>query len=154
MKRKMTSEQAVDNFLKCNSLAVAGVSRDKRKFGYIVYNHLKINNYKVFPIIPKMKEIDSDKCYPNLAELKEKIDGVILVVPPLQSEKIVREANKLGIKAVWFQQGSSSDEAVKFCEENDISFLKDECILMFAEPVKSVHKFHRWLWKILGKLTK
>lgn len=52
MKSKMTSEQAVDNFLKCNSVAAAGVSRDKRKFGYIVYNHLKTNNYKVFPINP------------------------------------------------------------------------------------------------------
>lgn len=85
---------------------------------------------------------------------KRKNSASNLVVPPLQSDKIVREANKLGIKAVWFQQGSSSDEAVKFCEENNISFVKDECILMFAEPVKSVHKFHRWLWKILGKLPK
>lgn len=154
MKRKMTSKNAVDNFLKCNSIAVAGVSRDKRKFGYIVYTHLKENNYKVFPINPNVNEIDSEKCYPNLAEIKEKIDGVILVVPPPQSKKVVREANELGIKSIWFQQGSSSEEAVKICEENNISFVRDECILMFAEPVKSAHRFHRWLWKIFGKLPK
>jgi len=25
---------------------------------------------------------------------------------------------------------------------------------MFAEPVKSFHAFHRWIWKLLGKLPK
>jgi len=139
----MTSKNAVDNFLTCKSIAVAGVSRNKRKFGYIVYAHLKENNYKVYPINPNVKEINSEKCYPNLAEIKEKIDGVILVVPPTQSVKVVREANELGIKNIWFQQVSSSEEAVKFCEGNNISFVRDECILMFAEPVKSIHKFHR-----------
>jgi len=58
----------------------------------------------------------------------------------------------LGIKSVWFQQGSSSDEAIKFCEEKGMSVVSGECIFMFAEPVDSIHKFHRWIWKIFGKL--
>jgi hypothetical protein len=30
--------------------------------------------------------------------------------------------------------------------------VQKECILMFAEPVKSIHGIHRWIWKVLGKL--
>lgn len=150
----MTSREAVENFLRCKSVAVVGVSRNKKKFGCAVYKHLKERNFKTFPINPNINHVDSDKCFPRLADVKEKIDGVVLVVKPQASEKVVKEATDLGIKSIWFQQGSSSDEAVKYCEANNISFVSNECIMMYTEPVESIHKFHRWLWKIFGKLPK
>jgi uncharacterized protein len=148
----MTTKQAVNNFLNNKSIAVVGVSRNQKKFGYITYKDLKDKGYKVIAVNPNVNMIESDKCYPDLSSIKEKFDGVLLVVPPKQSEKVVREAYSLGVKSIWFQQGSSSDEAVKFCEENNISVVSKECILMFTEPVESFHKFHRWIWKIIGKL--
>ncbi|MCK7523132.1 MAG: CoA-binding protein [Ignavibacteriales bacterium] len=150
----MTKQSAVTNFLKNKSIAVVGVSRDKKKFGYIAYKNLKDKGYKVSPVNPNVEAVDSDKCYPNLSSIKENIEGVLLVVPPQQSEKVVREAHDLGIKSVWFQQGSSSDEAIKFCEGNDMSVVSGECIMMFTEPVESFHKFHRWIWKLFGKLPR
>ena len=148
----MTTKQAVNNFLKNKSIAVVGVSRDKKKFGYAAYKGLKDKEYDVFPVNPNVDVIDSEKCYANLTSIKKKPDGVLLVVPPKQSEAVVREVADLGIKSVWFQQGSSSDEAIKFCEEKGMSVVSGECIFMFAEPVDSIHKFHRWIWKIFGKL--
>lgn len=150
----MTTQKTVDNFLSHKSIAVVGVSRDKKKFGYSVFKHLKDRNYTVFPVNPNISNFDGDKCYPNLSSIKEKFEGVVLVVPPLQSEKVVKEANDLGIKSVWFQQGSSSNEAIKFCEEKGMSVVSGECIMMFTEPVESIHKFHRWVWKIFGKFPK
>lgn len=150
----MTTKKAVADFLSNKTIAVVGVSRDKKKFGYAVYKHLKERNYKTFPINPNITEIDSDKCYPNLAAVKKKIDGVILVIPPKVSEEVAKEANDLGIKSIWFQQGSGSDEAIKFCEGNDMSVVSGECIMMFTEPVESFHKFHRWIWKLFGKLPR
>jgi predicted CoA-binding protein len=79
---------------------------------------------------------------------------VVLVVPPKVSEKVVIEANDLGIKSIWFQQGSSSEAARKFCEERGMSVVSGECLLMFTEPVESIHKFHRWIWKLIGKYPK
>ena len=148
----MTKQSAVTNFLKNKSIAVVGVSRDKRKFGYIAYKNLKDKGYKVIPVNPNVDTADSDKCYPNLSSIKEKFDGVLLVIPPAQSEKVVKEAHTLGIKSIWFQQGSSSDEALKFCEGNNIEYVSGECIMLFTEPVESFDKFHRWVWKIFGKL--
>jgi predicted CoA-binding protein len=52
------------------------------------------------------------------------------------------------------QQGSESEKAINYCNENGIDVIHGECILMFAEPVESIHKFHKWLWKIFGKLPK
>ena len=150
----MTTQQAVTSFLHNKSIAVAGVSRDKKKFGYVAYKELKNKGYKVFPVNPNVAEIDSEECYPNLSSIKEKLDGVLLVVPPRQSEKVVKEANELGVKSIWFQQGSSSEEAVKFCQEKGMLVVSNECIMMFAEPVESFHKFHRWIWKLIGKYPK
>jgi hypothetical protein len=148
----MTTKQSVNNFLNNKSIAVVGVSRNRKKFGYIIYKSLKDKGYRVFPVNPNVDMIESDKCYPDLSSIKEKFDGVLLVVPPKLSEKIVLEAYSLGVKSIWFQQGSSSDEAIKFCEDNNISLVSKECIMMFMEPVESFHKFHRWIWKILGKI--
>jgi len=150
----MTKQSSVTNFLKNKSIAVVGVSRNKNKFGYIAYKNLKDKQFKVFPVNPNVEAVDSDKCYPNLSSIKENVEGVLLVVPPQQSEQVVKEANNLGIKSIWFQQGSSSEQAIKLCEDNNIDYVSGECIMMFSEPVESFHKFHRWIWKIFGKLPK
>ena len=78
----------------------------------------------------------------------------MIVVPPAQTEAVVRAAAEAGIKRVWMQQGSQSPEAIRFCEEHGISVVRRECILMFTEPVTSIHRVHRGLWRLLGKLPR
>ena len=148
----MTSQAAVDAFLSSKNFAVVGVSRKSSKFGNVIYKDLRKKGFNVFGINPNMESIEGDKCYKNLHELKGKIDAVINVVSPSQTLDVVKEAREAGINNVWMQQGSESDEAIQFCRENGINEVHKECILMFAEPVKSFHGFHRWVWKVLGKL--
>jgi predicted CoA-binding protein len=150
----MTKKIAVDNFLSKSKLAVVGASRNSKKFGYIVYQDLKKKDYKVFAINPNLESIDQDPCYPNLGSLPETVEGVVIVVPPAETEKIVKDVHAAKIKFVWMQQGSESETAIEFCKKNGIEVIYGECILMFAEPVASFHKFHRWIWKILKKLPK
>ena len=148
----MTSKESVANFLSSKNLAVVGVSRKSSKFGNIIYKELKKKGVNVFGVNPNMGSIEGDQCYKNLQELKGKIDGVINVVSPNQTLEVVKQANEIGVKNIWMQQGSESEEAINFCKENGINEIHKECILMFAEPVKSIHSFHKWIWKIAGKL--
>jgi predicted CoA-binding protein len=148
----MSSKKSVDEFLSKKNLAVVGVSRKSTKFGNVIYKELKKKGFTTFGVNPNLESIDGDKCYRSLRELDGKIEGVVNVVSPKETINVVKEANALGIKNVWMQQGSESDEAVAYCRENDINEVHKECILMFAEPVKSIHGFHRWIWKVLGKL--
>lgn len=150
----MSSKIVVDDFIACRNLAVVGVSRNPRKFGNAIFKELRKKNYNVFPINPNMNEIEGINCYPDLTSVKEKIDGVILSIPPEKTLPLVHEAHKNGISRIWFQQGSSHKDSIKYCEDMGIKYVKDECIMMFAEPVGSVHKFHKWIWKIFGKLPK
>jgi predicted CoA-binding protein len=82
----------------------------------------------------------------------EPVGGVLTVVPPAETEKVVAAGHEAGIARVWMQQGSESAAAIRFCEEHGIAVVHHECVLMFAEPAGWFHRVHRWVWRLLGRL--
>ena len=150
----MTSKAAVSDFISQKKLAIVGVSRKKSKFGNWALKELRAKGYRLFPVHPEAESIEGERCYHSLGELPEPVGGVLVVVPPAQTEQVVRDAVAARIHRVWMQQGAESPAAIKFCEENGIHVVHGECILMFAEPAVWFHRAHRWVWKMLGKLPK
>jgi predicted CoA-binding protein len=90
----------------------------------------------------------------RLSGLKKTVDGVIIAVPAAQAEKAVREAIDAKIPRLWLQPGSESKPVISLCEEKGISVIHGACIMMYAEPVKSFHAFHRGMWKLFGRYQK
>ena len=113
-----------------NIFAVAGVSRNEEKYGYKVYDNLKKNRYKVYPINPTAKEIDGEKCYSSLEELPEKPDVAITIVPPEITYKIAEKCKELNINKIWMQPGSESKKSIDFCKKNNIEVIHSACILI------------------------
>ncbi len=150
----MISRKAIEEFLSSKKIAVVGVSRTGKKFGNTVLNELKANGYTVYPVNSFAKKINDEECYPGLSLLPEKVDAAVIVVPPYETEKVVRDAASASINRIWFQRGSESEEAIRFCDEYGLSAIYGYCILMFVEPVKSFHKVHRSVKKLFGKLPK
>ncbi len=150
----MTTQQEVKDFLAQGRLAVVGVSRNPKKFGSYAYRELKVRGYRLFPVNRNIESLEGERCYSNLASLPEPVEGVLIVVPPAETEQVVREAAEAGIHRVWMQQGSESPAAIQFCQTHGIQVVSGECILMFAEPVRSFHSAHRWFWRLLGKMPK
>jgi hypothetical protein len=146
-----TRKTDVDDFLVQEKLAVVGASRSRNKFGNTVFRELKKKGYRVFPVNNQAETLEGEPCYPDLKSLPEPVGGVIVVVPSQRTPQVVKEAKEAGITRVWLQYGANSKEAVQFCLDNNMTVVANECILMFIEPVNSVHKFHRWLWKLFGK---
>ncbi len=147
-------KQAIEKFLQCKNIAIVGMSSKSSKFGNLAYKELSKKDFNLYPIHPKVKKIDNVQCFTNFNDIKDKIGGVLISVPPHKAEKVVSSAYEAGIKNVWLQQGAQSDSTIQFCQDNGMNVVYNECILMFAKPVTSFHKFHRWVWKILGKLPK
>jgi hypothetical protein len=144
----------IRDFLSQPALAIVGVSRSGKKFGNAVYREMKAKGYRVYAIHPEAKTLEGDPCYPDLAHLPEKVGGVVVVVPPAQSEQVVRAAAQAGIHRVWMQQGAESPEAIRFCQENGMRVVAGECVFMFAEPVGFLHGAHRWVKGLIGQLPK
>ena len=147
----MTSQESVEGFLALDTVAIAGVSRNGKGFGNAVLKDLTGKGYEVLPVHPEAQEVGGVPCSPSLAALPKPVAGLVLVVPPAQTEQLVREARDAGISRIWMQQGAESTEAIRFCEENGIDVVHGECIMMFAQPT-GIHRFHRWINGVFGKL--
>jgi predicted CoA-binding protein len=65
---------------------------------------------------------------------------------------VLLQAAASNIQNVWLQQGAESPAALKTGKELGLSLVSGKCILMYAEPVQSFHKFHRVVAKIFGQL--
>jgi predicted CoA-binding protein len=150
----MATRQQIEDFFAQPPLAVVGASRSKSKFGYLVYQSLKEKGIPTFAVNPNTDKIEGDPCYPTLRALPEKPGGIVLVVPPDQTEKVVREAHAAGIRQVWMQPGAESAQAIVFCQQNGISVIAGECVMMHSPQPKFPHSFHRWFNKISGKLPR
>jgi predicted CoA-binding protein/RimJ/RimL family protein N-acetyltransferase len=148
----MTSGDAIQEFTAQKSLAVVGGSRRGRKFGNVAYRELRARGYRLFPVHPSASEIEGDRAYATFESLPEPVGGVLIVLPPEETERVVQRAAHAGIRRVWMQQGAESPDAIRFCAENGIEAVHGHCILMFTEPVRSIHRIHRWIWRALGKL--
>lgn len=129
----MSSKKSIDSFLAQKVIALAGVSRSGAGFGCMVLKHLTAKGYEVLPIHPSAKELEGLACYASLSLLPKAADGLVLVVPPEQTEALVREAAAQGIRRVWMQPGAESPDAVRFCEKNGIDLVYGgDCLLVLA----------------------
>jgi predicted CoA-binding protein len=145
----MSSRAMIDAFLTNHSLALVRSSPESPIRGAKIDEELGGKGYEVSVVY-----LDESVAEPRLTDLKDPVEGVIIAVPRDQSEKAVREAIDAKIPRVWLQNGCESKSAIELCEQNGIPVVHGECVLMYAEPVKSVHAFHRWVWKMLGRLAR
>ncbi len=148
------SGRSIQDFLDQRKIAVIGVSRDTRQLSYQAYNLLKTRGFEVYAVNPNTDNIVGDKCYPNVNSLPSKVGGALVMLPPEKTVQVLPEIAGAGIKQVWLQQQTESEQAIKFCSDHGINVVYGQCIMMFIEPVESFHRFHRWIKKITNTLPK
>ena len=125
----VADRDSLDEFLKGQRWAVVGASADRTKFGNITLRELQSRGKQVYPVNKRSKKIEGETCYPSLSALPEPVDRVLLVVPPKQSEAVVKEAAAVGIDSVWFQPGAESEAALAYCEARGMVAVSGRCIL-------------------------
>lgn len=116
--------------LRNKKIAIVGVSDNTEKFGYKIFSDLIKSNYEVYGINPRGGMVLERKIYKSLSELEIKPDIVITVVPPQITEKVVDECIQLGIKELWMQPGSESQEAIKKATESGLKTTANACIMV------------------------
>jgi predicted CoA-binding protein len=144
-------KKEIQEFIDSKRIAIMGASRTGKKFGNMIADELKPKGYEVFLVHPEAKEISGQVCYPNIAALKDKVDAVLICLPPAKAKQAVQEVADAGLKKVWLQQGSSSPEVLALAKQLDLSTVAGKCIMMYADTVKSLHGWHRTFAKIFGQ---
>jgi hypothetical protein len=124
----MTSS-VIRETLRMKSWAVVGASDDPGRYGYKLFRVLRDAGHTVYPIHPTLDEIDGVKCNARLTDLPAVPEVVDMVVNPRVGLKVFEEIAALGIKYVWMQPGTRSDEIRTFATEHGITLVED-CVLV------------------------
>jgi uncharacterized protein len=149
----MTTLKQINEFIESQPIAMVGVSRNPKKFGYSAYKELKEKGMKIIPVNPKAEEILGEKTYPNVKMLPPEVQSILVFTKKDQTASVIRDAKEKGIKHIWIQQMADSKEALDELKDSGISFITGECILMHYKP-HSIHKFHGSLKKFFGRFPK
>jgi predicted CoA-binding protein len=116
--------------MKDKIIAVAGVNDNPEKFGYKIFFDLRGAQYNVFPVGVRGGFAAGVKIFKTLADIAQKPDLVITVVPPAGTDKIVDDCIKLGIREIWMQPGSQTPEGIKKAEAAGIKVTHTECFMI------------------------
>ncbi|MCX6243680.1 MAG: CoA-binding protein [Bacteroidetes bacterium] len=148
------TKESINGFLSLRKIAIAGASRDKKKFGYAVMEKLKKAGIDIYPVNPNTDVLHGEPCYRSIDLLPEDIDGLLVLTAKAETPGVVEATIKKGIRNIWIQQMSQTPEAIQLAEAGNVNLVTGQCILMHAEPVDSIHKFHRAIKKFFGGLPK
>jgi len=149
-----TSKASIKTFLESRKLAIAGVSRDQKKFGFSVLKKMKEIGFDLYLIHPDTDILHGETCYRSISNLPGDIGGLLILTPKAETLGLVEDAVKKGIPNLWIQQMSETPESIAYAVSNKVNLVTGQCIFMFAEPVEGIHKFHRNLKKWFGRLPK
>ncbi len=150
----MTNLNEIQRFLETKKIAVAGASRNPKKFGGTVFKELREKGYELYPVNPNADQIQGVKCYSSIDSLPKDVYHLFIVTPRQETTQVAGEAVKRGMKMIWMQQKSETPEAVKIIEDAGIPLIYKKCIMMFADPVKGPHNVHRFITKLFGGYPK
>jgi hypothetical protein len=122
-------EDKIRKILGYKVIAVVGMSKHPEKPSHYVPRYLMEQGYRVIPVNPAAEEILGERSYPSLDGVGEEIDVVNIFRPSEEALPIVKEAVRMGAKAVWMQEGIINEEAAKFAEEKGIFVVMDRCMM-------------------------
>ena len=123
-------QDLIKEFMSQKKFAIVGATDNTKKYGYEIFKNLKRRGYEVYPVNPRLKELEGSKCYPSLADIPVKVDVVDFVVPPQATEVVLKECKRLGLDCIWLQPGSESEAAIDFCHKNDLKVVHSVCVML------------------------
>jgi len=146
----------IQEFIDNKSVALAGVSRDSKKWGSMLFKALKKKDYTIYPVNPNMEDFEGEKCYSSVTDLPIEVTNLIIATSPEATLSLVKDCANSGIKNIWMHQGAGgtgaqSQEAIDFCKENKLGIVYGFCPMMFLPPVGG-HKIHYWIKKLTRNL--
>ena len=123
-------QDLIKEFLSQKRFAVVGASDNPKKYGYEIFKNLESRGYEVYPVNPRLKEIEGTRCYPSLSDIPVNVDVVDFVVPPEVTEIVLKDCKSLELNRVWLQPGSETEASIAFCRENNLKVVHGICVML------------------------
>jgi len=119
---------------RARTIAVLGLSETPGKPSHHVAEELQKFGYRIVPVNPTAREILGERAWPDLESALQNagpIDVVDVFRKPDAVAGIVDDAIRLGVKALWLQEGVVDAAAAHKARDAGIFTVMDRC--MFKE---------------------
>ena len=110
------------------TVAMVGLSANPERPSNIVAIYLKEKGYRIIPVNPGEKTILGETSYPDLSSIPEKVDVVDIFRKSEDVPPIVREAVKIGARAVWMQEGVINEKAAAEAGKAGLKVIMNKCM--------------------------
>ena len=111
-------------------IAVVGASNDPAKYGNVIVRNLAAKGYTVLPVNPKEEAIAGLPAFPNLAAVPGPVHLVNVVTPPGVTRGVLEEVARLGLPAVWLQDGSYDEACLEVVATAPFRTVYEACIMV------------------------
>jgi uncharacterized protein len=128
--RLIHMQDLINEFMSQKSFAVVGATDNPEKYGNQIVKNLKIRGYEVYPVNPKLEEVEGLKCFSSLADIPCEVDVIDFVIPPKVTEEILKQCKELNFHRIWLQPGSESEKALGFCRDNNMKVVHSVCVML------------------------
>ena len=123
------TDQVGEILRKAKNIAVVGMSSSPLRPSHGVAAYLQTQGYRIIPVNPEINGALGEPAYANLMAVPEKIDIVDIFRRAEFVPEIVEQAIKLGVGAIWMQEGVVHEEAAAKARKAGIFVAMDECLL-------------------------
>jgi uncharacterized protein len=114
------------------TFAVLGVNQDPESYANLILKKLRDKGKTAYPINPKYPSLFNETVYPDLKATPTKIDVVVFVVNPHIGIRYLQGIKDLGIKSIWLQPGTISDELLLIAKTLEIDVV-EACVLVVSQ---------------------
>ncbi len=135
-------------FFEPNAVAIIGATDKKGKVGNVIFENFKMNKERgifkgsIYPVNPKLDEIEGYKVYKSVAELPGDTDLAVISIPAKFVPSTMRDIAKKGIKSVIIITGGFGElgeegkrmerEILEIARDNGIRVIGPNCVGVYV----------------------
>ncbi len=116
---------------KSKTFAGLGVNQDPESYANLILRKLREKDKTAYPVNPKYATLFDEKVYADLTLTPTVAEVVVFVVNPTIGIHYLQTVKDLGVKAIWLQPGTISDELLKKAAELKIEVV-EACVLVVS----------------------
>ena len=114
-----------------HTFAVLGVNQDPESYANMILRKLREKDKIAYPVNPKYATLFDEQVYADLEKTPTIPEIVVFVVNPHIGISYLESIKKLGIKAIWLQPGTISDELLNKAKALNIDVV-EACVLVVS----------------------
>jgi predicted CoA-binding protein len=112
------------------TIVVVGLTSNPDRPSHYVSRYMQQQGYRIIGVNPNEREVLGAPCYPDLASVPGPVEFVNVFRRPEFCGQVAREAVAVGARALWLQEGITSEEARRVAEAAGLVYVEDRCVLV------------------------